>query len=209
MVFGKYGLKLQQFFWTAKKYYTKLIMINFARPKIDKIYIGVFAIAVFFSWTLHELAHWTVGKYFGYEMVMTLNSAFAINGNFSRDLHYQIISAAGPIFTLSQAALFYVLMKNKNRVLLYPILFTCFYMRLFATIISFRHPNDEARISTAIGIGKFTLPLIVTGLLFILIYRTTKDYKFDLKFNLANLGLTVLFSSIIILVDMYLKIRLL
>lgn len=137
-------------------------MTNFVRPKIDKIYVGVFAIAVFFSWTLHELAHWTIGEYFGYEMAMTLNPAFAINGNFSRDLHYQIISAAGPIFILSQAALIYALMKNKNRVLLYPILFTCFYMRLFATIISFRHPNDEARISTAIGIGKFTLPLIVT-----------------------------------------------
>ena len=184
-------------------------MTNYARPKIDKIYITVFAIAIFFSWTFHELAHWAVGEYFGYKMVMTLNSSYPICGHFSSDVHYQIISAAGPVFTLFEAILFYALLKHKNRVILYPFLFTCFYMRLFATIISFRNPNDEARISSAIGIGKFTLPLIMTGILFIFIYKTTKDYKFDLKFNLANLGLTILFSSIIILVDMYLKIRLL
>jgi hypothetical protein len=184
-------------------------MTNYARPKIDKIYIAVFAIAVFFSWILHELAHWTIGEYLGYKMGMTLNSSYPISGHYSSDLHYQIISAAGPVFTLFIAILIYALMRHKNRVILYPFLFTCFYMRLFATIISFRNPNDEARISNAMGIGKFTLPLIMTTILFILIYKTTKDYKFDSKFNLANLGLTILFSSILILADMYLKVRLL
>jgi hypothetical protein len=184
-------------------------MTKYARLKIDKIYIAVFAIAVFFSWILHELAHWTVGEYLGYKMGMTLNSSYPISGHYSSDLHYQIISAAGPVFTLCEATLFYALMRHENRVLLYPFLFTCFYMRLFATIISFRNPNDEARISSAIGIGKFTLPLIMTTILFRLIYKTTKDYKFDSKFNLTNLGLIILFSSIIILVDMYFNVRLL
>ncbi|MEO6454290.1 MAG: hypothetical protein ABIN97_09470 [Ginsengibacter sp.] len=184
-------------------------MANYARPKIDKIYIAVFAIAVFFSWILHEFAHWTAGEYLGYKMGITLNSSYPISGHYTSDLHYQIISAAGPALTLCEATLFYALMRHKNRVVLYPFLFTCFYMRLFATIISFRNPNDEARISSAIGIGKLTLPLIMTTILFTLIYETTRDYNFDLKFNLASLGLTILFSSIIILVDMYLNVRLL
>ena len=82
-------------------------------------------------------------------------------------------------------------------------------MRLFATIISFRNPNDEARISTAIGIGKFTLPIIMTCILFLLLYKISIKYRFDTKFNLANLGLIILFSSLIILTDMYFNVRLL
>jgi hypothetical protein len=179
------------------------------KPKIDIKYVAVFAIAVFLSWVLHELAHWIVGEYLGYKMGMTLNKSYPISGQLSKDLHYQIISAAGPIFTLCEALLVFLLMTQRKRILLYPFIFTCFYMRLFATIISFRHSNDEARISTAIGIGKFTLPIIMTGILFVLLFKVSKTYSFNTKFNLANLGLTILFSSLIILTDMYFKVRLL
>ena len=182
---------------------------DFSKIQIDKRYVAVFAIAVFLTWTLHELAHWTVGEYLGYKMVITLNSGYPVSGQYSKDLHYQIISAAGPIFTLLEALLVFILMIKGKRILLYPFIFTCFYQRLFATIISFRRPNDEARISTAIGIGKFTLPIIMTSILFALVYKVSKKYRFDTKFNLGNLGLTILFSSLIILTDMYFKVRLL
>lgn len=182
---------------------------EYTKPKIDKRYVGVFAIAAFFSWTLHEFVHWTVGEYLGYKMAMTLNTCYPLSGHFSQDWHYQVVSAGGPIFTLCEAILIFILMKQRKRVLLYPFIFTCFYMRLFATVISLRKPNDEARISSAIGIGKFTLPIIMTVVLFALIYKTSKSYGFDAKFNLANLGLTILFSSIIILTDMYFNVRLL
>jgi len=176
-----------------------------SNPKIDKSYVAVLTVAVFLSWTFHELAHWAVGEYLGYKMVMTLNSGYPTNGQYSKDLHYQIISAAGPIFTLCEAFLVFILMIQRKRILLYPFIFICFYMRLFATIISFRNPNDEARISTAIGIGTFTLPIIMTGVLFLLLLKISKKYRFDTKFNLANLGLIILFSSLIILTDMYFK----
>jgi hypothetical protein len=182
---------------------------NYTTLRIDIKYIAVFAIAVFFSWIFHELAHWTVGEYLGYKMGMTLNSGYPLSGQYSKDLHYQIISAAGPIFTLSEAVLIFILMIQKKRILLYPFLFTCFYMRLFAAIISVRHPNDEARISDSIGIGKYTLPILMTITLFVLVYKISKKYKFGAKFNLANLGLVILLSSIIILIDMYFKVRLL
>ena len=184
-------------------------MCYHVRPKIDKTYILVFVIAVFLSWIAHELAHWITGEYLGYKMAMTLNSAYPLSGFSSKDSHYQIISAAGPIFTLIEAAFIYVLMLCKKRVHLYPILFTCFYLRLLATILSFKKPNDEARISIAVGFGKFTLPLLMTAILFLLVVKISKIYKFELKFNLVNLGLVILFSSIIILADMYFKVRLL
>jgi hypothetical protein len=181
---------------------------NYSSPKIDKQYIAIFAIAVFLSWILHELAHWIVGECLGYTMGMTLNSGFPLSGQYAQNWHYQLISAGGPIFTLCEAILIFILMTKRKRILLYPFIFTCFYLRLLATIISFRNPNDEARISYALGIGKFTLPIISTIILFTLVYKISKSYGLSTKFNWANLGLVILFSSIIILTYMYFKIRL-
>ena len=183
--------------------------MNYLKPKFTYKYVFIFGIAVVSSWILHELAHWAVGQYLGYEMRITLNATYPLNGKYSRDLDYQLISAGGVIFTLFEATLVFVLMTFRNRIFLYPFLFTCFYMRLLATIISFLNPNDEARISDALRLGKFTLPLIVTGFLFILVYRISKLYKLNMKFNLGNLGLVIIFSSAIILIDMFFKIRLL
>jgi len=180
-----------------------------AQPKISLNYILVFIVAVFFSWILHELAHWLVGEYLGYKMAMTLNGCYPTEGFYRADWHYQVISAAGPVFTIIEATVVYFIMMGSARAILYPILFTCFYMRLFAAVISVLNPNDEARISRALGIGMFTLPLVVSAFLFLLVYRVSKRYHFNMKFTLANIGLTILFTSIIILTDMYLKIRIL
>lgn len=179
------------------------------QPKIDKKYIGIFVFAVLFSWIFHELSHLVTGIFFGYKMKMTLNSAYPTEGNFLSDLHYHIISAAGPLFTLCEALLVFMLMYWRKRVLLYPFLFTCFYMRLLAMIISFFHPNDEARISIAMGIGKFTLPIIVSGILFYMVYKISARYDFSKKFNLANLGLAIFFTSLIILSDKFFPVTIL
>lgn len=177
--------------------------------KITGKYILVFFIAVLLSWVFHELAHVAAGEALGYNMGMRLNSAFPTAGKFSEDIHYHLISAAGPLFTIIQAIVFFLLMYKKNKPGLYPFLFVCFYMRLLATGISFFNPNDEARISTAMGIGKFTLPVIVTVILFYMVYKISKQYRFTKKFNLANFLLTMLFTSIIILSDQFFKIRIL
>lgn len=179
------------------------------KPVINAKYVLVFAVAVLLSWTLHELAHWVAGEYLEYDMGMTLNKTFPLGGQYTSERHYQLISAAGPVFTVCEAIFVFILLMQRRLLLLYPFLFTCFYMRLFAAIISFRNPNDEARISTALGIGKFTLPIIVTAVLFILLYKVTKQYRLSTKFILLNLGLTILFSTVIILSDMFFKVRLL
>jgi hypothetical protein len=182
---------------------------DYSNVIIDKRYILVFSIAVFSSWVLHEFAHWAAGELLGYKMAMTLNSSYPVDGKYLQNWHYQVISAAGPIFTLIEALLIFWLMIQRKRILLYPFIFTCFYMRFFATVISLLNPNDEARISKAIGLGKFTLPVIITTILFFLLYKISKVYNFEKKFNLANMGLVILFSSVIIMADSFFKIHLL
>jgi hypothetical protein len=177
--------------------------------KITGKYIMIAALAVSFSWVLHEFAHWTAGNMLGYKMAMSLNKSFPVNGVLNSDKDYQLISAAGPVITLVQAFLVFFLMKKQKTNLLYPFLFTCFYMRLFAAVISFRHLNDEARISNSLAIGTFTLPIIVTTVLLYLVYKTSVNNNLTLRFNLLTLGLVILFSSIIIMADQFLNIRLL
>lgn len=177
--------------------------------RVNGKYIFFSGIAVFVSWVLHEMAHWAAGKLLGYDMIMGLNKASVVNGGFKSDCHYQMMSAAGPIFTLIEAVIIFMLMGQRRIFYLYPFLFTCFYMRLFATVISLRNPNDEARISKSLGIGTFTLPLIVTAILFFLVYKTSNRYQFSMKLNLITLVLTIFFSSILIGADQLFHIRIL
>lgn len=177
--------------------------------KISGKYIIVTAVAVLTSWVLHEFAHWLTGVGMGYDMVMSLNQTFPVNGGLNSNKDYQLLSAGGPTFTILQALVIFLMMKKRNNIFLYPFLLVCFYMRFFAAVISFRNPNDEARISMYMNIGKFTLPVIVSLLLFFLVYKTSQSYKLSLRFNLLTLGLIIFFSSLIIMADQFLHIRLL
>jgi hypothetical protein len=176
---------------------------------ISSQYILITFIAVVASWVLHEFAHWVAGELLEYEMGMTLNKAFPVNGKYNSDLHYQLVSAAGPAFTLIEAVVIFFIMRRKKIIALYPFLFTCFYMRLLAAVISVRNPNDEARISESLGLWAFVLPVTMAAVLFFLLYKTSVRYKFSIGFNVITLVLIILFSSVIILADQFFHIRLL
>src|SRR3712207_75554 len=101
-------------------------------------YVAITAGAVVFSWLLHEWAHWAMGQALGYDMAMTLNKSYPVPARYSGAGHYAVVSAAGPAVTLLEALVDYVLLRQRWRLLLYPFLFTCLYMRLFALVISIR-----------------------------------------------------------------------
>src|SRR5258705_4270318 len=96
---------------------------------INSKYILVTLVAVTVSWVLHEFAHWIAGRLLGYEMGMTLNKSFPVDGKYGSGRDYQLISAAGPAFTLIEAIFVFIMMRRKKMTGLYPFLFTCFYMR--------------------------------------------------------------------------------
>lgn len=175
------------------------------RQKINIKYILITLIAVISSWLLHEFAHWIAGEMLGYQMSMTLNTTYPSSGKYLLQEHYVMISAAGPIVTIIEAIIIFMILKRKRQIILYPFLFTCFYMRFFATVISFKNPNDEARISSFLGLGKFTLPILVSIFLFYLIYIISKHFRLELKFNLLTFALILLFSSVLILANQFFK----
>ncbi|WP_299440002.1 hypothetical protein [uncultured Aquimarina sp.] len=166
-------------------------------------YILITAIAVVSSFFFHELAHFITGKLLGYEMGMTLNSAFLLEGEYQSAWHQQLVSAAGPLFTMLQAFVIFYFIKKTNNKYWYPFLFFAFYSRVLAMIISIFNPNDEARISAWLGLGYWMLPLLVGFTLLILLIKTSKEQGYNLKFNLINYLLSSVFIAGVVFSDQY------
>jgi hypothetical protein len=176
-----------------------LLKVNQLKTNYFK-YTLVTLVAVVASWELHEFAHWLAGSLLGYEMKMTLNTTYPAMGYYLNN-DAMLVSAAGPLITLVQAFVFYFLLKRTASIIWFPFLFVCFYMRLLAAALSFVNLNDEARISHDLGWGTFTLPVVVTALLFYLVFRTVKERKISAGMVLLTTLLTLLISSAIILTD--------
>jgi hypothetical protein len=140
---------------------------------------------------------------------MTLNKVSPIGAN-PTVFHSMISSATGPIVTIIQAVIAFSFLKYKNwNIYLYPFLLTAFYMRLLAGILNFINANDEGRISEYLGIGLFTLSIIVSSFLFYLVYKISKQYQLSVKFQSITVITIMIVSSCIILLDQSYKLRIL
>lgn len=73
------------------------------QDKINWNYGIAVLLAVFFTWIVHEFAHWVTGELLAYKMIMTLNGTYPASGIFDEASHALIISTAGPIITIVQA----------------------------------------------------------------------------------------------------------
>ncbi|WP_179018720.1 hypothetical protein [Winogradskyella forsetii] len=165
--------------------------------KITKEYIAISIIAVFLTFFFHEAAHFIMGKALGYDMWFSMN-AVGLNEvqNYSKEWHGQLVAIAGPVVTILQAIVFFMIIKKTRKIKWYPFVFIAALMRLFAALISgFINPNDEARVSEWLGIGKMTLPIIVSLSLIYLVINISKSLNIKWKFNIAtyivmSLGIT-------------------
>ena len=181
-----------------------------ADKRLTFSYFLAVTVAVIFTWTIHEFAHWLTSEVLGYETIMRLNGTSPANGESVNDWHKLFISASGPIVTILQGLIAFIILKNQTwNKFVYPFLFTAFYMRLLAGFINFINLNDEGRIGAFLEIGTFTLPLIVSGLLFFMVYKITKKFNLDWKFQLWTTFIVMVVSSILILSDQFFGIRLL
>jgi high-affinity Fe2+/Pb2+ permease len=166
--------------------------------------------AVIITWLIHEFAHWLTSELYGYDTIMNLNGTSQADGQDWIDKHQIIISASGPIVTILQGLIIFLLLKSRNwNKYLYPFLFTAFYMRFLAGFMNFINLNDEGRISKFLEIGTFTLPTIVSGLLFYLVYKTSTRNNLNWKFQLTTTLIVMIASSILILSDQFFGIRIL
>lgn len=171
-------------------------------------YIVVAILAVFFSWVLHEFAHWAAGTLLGNEMTMTLNTGYPVARSYIHESDAGIVSIAGPIITLLQTVIVYYMLRQNLSYVWFSFLLTPLYMRFLAAVLNLVNLNDEGRVSKALGIGTFTLPIIVVAILFALNYGIIKRRLFSTKLIVVTVFIIMLISSIIILADQAYKIHL-
>jgi hypothetical protein len=177
--------------------------------KIDSRYVLVTLLATLFTWEVHELAHWLTGELLGNDMVMTLNTGYPEAGQYKHERNAILIDAAGPFITVLQAVVVYMLIKKGRSLNLLPLLLAPFYMRTLAAFFNLINLNDEGRISKALGIGTFTLPIIVALVLFYMVYDAMKARRLPLRIIFVSLLIILVTSSILILSDQIFKIKLL
>ena len=150
------------------------------------------------------------GELLGYDSIMRLNATGFERGENPTEVEQAIVSIAGPVITVLQAFFFFQWLRKKAwSKYIYLFLFTPFYCRFLASIMNLLNLNDEGRVSNYLGLGTFTIPLLVSGVLFYLVYRISKQNNLTWRFQLATTLIIMLFSSILILADMFFRIQLL
>jgi hypothetical protein len=163
-------------------------------------YVLLLLIAVA-TFVLHEGAHWLAGVALGHEMTVTLNSSAPV-GAVPRD-HDLLIAAAGPLVTLAGGLIAFALVLTRDSLAAYGVLFFALFMRLMAAVISLINPNDEARISLALGLGLYVLPLIMVGALLVLTVVASRRLRLGWKTNLMTYLVSTLAVSAIVAADQF------
>jgi len=178
--------------------------------KITVKYILVGILAVFLTWMIHEFAHWLTSELLGHKNIMRLNGTSFVKGQNPTEIHKAIISISGPIITIFQGIFVFLFLKSRGwNKYIYTFLFTAFYMRFLAGLMNLIMANDEGRVGQFLGIGTFTLSIIISGILFFLVYKISRKHKLNWKFEFWTTIIIISASSLLIFLDQLFKFRIL
>ena len=145
---------------------------------------------------LHEGGHALMAKALGYEVAASLNHVKTLGGANS-EAHSMLITAAGPAVTFI-LGLIGVVLATRGQALGVTLVGTAFLIRARAAVVSLNNPNDEMRISLDLGLGAWTLPALVSGLLLgMLIYAIRKARPGIAYLVLTWLGFSVMITAIV------------
>ena len=148
---------------------------------------------------LHELGHALMSKWLGYDVAMTVNKVHSSGGEGAAPLvHSILIALAGPLVTIALSVLAYL---NRHRLgaLALIITFNAMIMRMIAAAVSVSHPNDEAWVSQTLGIGMWTLPLLVCALLSGIFIAVLREQKPGWPWYLAMwAGVSIGYSTVVL-----------
>lgn len=126
---------------------------------------GLFVIATLLTFVIHEGAHWAMGEWLGYDMILRVNSVDLARGGYGSDWHRYAVTSAGPAATILQGAIALALVRGASLAAAFPFLLSALLMRVFAAGVSIVNPNDEMRLSLWLGLGPWTVFAMVIGLL--------------------------------------------
>jgi hypothetical protein len=147
--------------------------------KLKAPFFAWFVFAFLISYLVHESAHWLTGAALGIDVEFRLNAVRYLSP--TAPWQRAVADGAGPAVTILQAIIAYFLVKDRASIKAFAFLYVAAFMRFAATVVSVLNPNDEARISMTLGLGKWTLPLLVTGGLLLLAAKGSRHLQLTWK----------------------------
>jgi hypothetical protein len=169
--------------------------------KLNASFYPWFVFAFLATFLVHESAHWLMGAALGMDVEFRLNAVRYL----SPTLPWQrtLADAAGPVVTIMQAIAAFVLVQRSGSVKAYAFLYVAAFMRFVAGVVTVLNPNDEARIGMVLGLGKWTLPVLVAAGLILLAARGSKRLHLTGKDQLACYVAASLAVSLIVGLDRF------
>jgi hypothetical protein len=145
--------------------------------KVALLFIPV----AFLTYLFHESGHWIVGEILGNDMILSLNNAGPQNGYYIDKTHELYSSMGGPVFTILQAIIFLAIIEKTKSIYAYPFVFFAAFSRFFSIIFGGFSLQDEARISSILNIGTYSIAVIVLLILFLIVLRSSHLLKLNMK----------------------------
>ncbi|WP_109809358.1 hypothetical protein [Sphingosinithalassobacter portus] len=134
-----------------------------------------FFLILVLTFLLHEGAHALSGLALGFPVEIGLNHVRPVGDVAPDAAQAMLMSAAGPVATIAIALVAWATIGRS--VTGFLIVLAAFVCRAMAMVVSLWNPNDEMRISQALGIGAWTLPIVVTLLLAMLVWAAARGKR--------------------------------
>lgn len=168
------------------------------RNIVVRLYL-LFIPVAFFSYLFHEFGHWIVGEILGNDMIYSLNYVWPKEGHYINESHNLYVSIGGPGFTILLAVIALSVLEKYSTIYLYPLLFFQFVMRFFSLVFGGFVKQDEARISIMMGIGTYTVGIIVLLVLLLFVIRMSYKLKIDFRQNGFFFAVSIVSQLLVIL----------
>lgn len=157
-------------------------VMQYDKKILLRLYLLFIPIA-YFSYLFHEFGHWIIGEALGNEMMYSLNYVFPKEGHYLDESHNLYVSFGGPLFTILLSIFSLLLIEIFTSIYVYPVLFFQFTMRFFSLVFGGFAEQDESRISSILGLGPYTIGIIVIIILLLIVLRASYKLEIDLKHN--------------------------
>jgi hypothetical protein len=169
-----------------------------AENKLSLKFMLLFIPVAYTSYLFHEFGHWIVGEILGNNMVYSLNNVWPQSGHYIDASHEVYVSSGGPAFTILLSLFFLLIIEKYKIMYAYPFVFFQWFIRFFALVFGGFGQQDEARISAILGLGAYTIAIIVLLILFLIVLRASYLLRINLKKNSYILTMSTLCDLLVI-----------
>ena len=154
-----------------------------AENRLSLKFMLLFIPVAYISYLFHEFGHWIIGEVLGNNMVYSLNYVWPQSGYFIDESHALYSSIGGPTFTILLSLFFLLIIEKYKTIYAYPFVFFQMFCRFFALVFGGFGQQDEAKISAILGIGAYTVAIIVLLILFLIVLRASYLLRINLQKN--------------------------